>query len=1195
MLAAPFLSTTATHVALSRARLLTTCKLSLLLLCAFCCTCCFAAPALAQSAARAASSSIGSDTGFTYQVPEIGPPILGSKAHAATATASQPQPDIQALDVTWSPANPQSGDLVKFSALVTNLGDAPAPQYTVEFYLKNETGEISYWASYWDPQPLNPGESRWVTGGSNYNWGFWAATPGSHIALVDINDSYESLTKMLYVPPAPLSSLTAVGGDGQISLAWVAVSGATSYNLYRSATAGGEGSVPYKTGLLTTSCVDTSVPSGTTYYYTFTAVGAQGESAQSNEASATAQSFGAGRARFYPHVGYEGRMLGGKFQGSNDGTSYTDLATVTTTPSANQYTQQALSADPKLFRYLRYLSPSGGYCDIAELEFYSGTSAVKLTGTLFGSPGTWDHSDYNAFDNDPNSFFDAPVADGAYVGLRQSALSPFTLTATAGAGQISLSWTGVGGASGYNVRRGLVSGGPYTVIAPGCSGTSYTDTNVASGTPYYYIVTALSSGDESAFSNEAIAKIGSVLAPYSGSPLSVAARGTTTIEAENYDLGGQGIAFNDIDNGNQSGYRSDNIGVAPDGNASNGYVVGWAQGGEWDGYTLNVAAAGSYALTARVACPSAGGMFHVEFGPLGQVGGAGIIQSGEFTVPNTGSWGSYQDISVPAVRLPAGPLWMRLVLDYGGSGRYVGNFDAFSLTPVPPAAPTGLVATADRNSVSLAWNPVDGATTYNIYRSTSPGGEGAVPFASNVDAYWFGPSYYDDAVRAGVTYYYQVTAVGDSGEGAKSNEASATPGATPLPAPLLKGVAGASQNALTWSAITGSSSYNLYRSNNTDGYPGGYPGYGTLYRQGLTGTAFTDTGLTNGTQYNYYVAAVSVDGQGSQSNTVSLTPGSAALAAPLLSASTSTYTSNGQGSISLTWAVVAGATSYDLYRSTTPGGEGATPYKVNVSNPYQLNAPNTSYSDSGLPVGTTYYYRVVAVGPGGEGAFSNEASATVGTQPLPAPTNFTATAASHGGQSIALTWGAVMGATIYNLYRSVGPGSYPGYGTLYQQGLTGTSYTDTNVGFGPTYSYYVCAVNTSGQGNYSNSARATLYGFGISASPTPVTVTHGTFGAIAITLTPSGGYTGPITLTGSGLPTGLTAWFYPGSVTLPTVNNPPYQAGFPSQSANGTVSSNLMLVIPASVAPGTYTLGVTGSSTSGDGFTNTVPVTLTIN
>lgn len=84
-------------------------------------------------------------------------------------------------------------------------------------------------------------------------------------------------------------------------------------------------------------------------------------------------------------------------------------------------------------------------------------------------------------------------------------------------------------------------------------------------------------------------------------------------------------------------------------------------------------------------------------------------------------------------------------------------------------------------------------------------------------------------------------------------------------------------------------------------------------------------------------------------------------------------------------------------------------------------------------------------------------------------------------------------------------------------------------------------------------------------------------------------------LTGSGLPTGLTAWFYPGSVTLPTVNNPPYQAGLPSQSANGTVSSNLMLVIPTLVAPGTYTLGVTGSSTSGDGFANTVPVTLTVN
>ncbi len=346
---------------------------------------------------------------------------MASTAHDASAGTPAPQPDVQALDVTWSPAGPQPGDPVKFSALVSNLGNATAQQYTVEFYLMNETGEISYWASYWNGEPLPPGESRWVTGGADWNWGFWTAASGWHIVLVVINDSYNSLAKQFYVSYAPLSSLTATGGDGQISLFWNAVSGATSYNLYRSAASGGEGSVPYRTGLQTTNYTDTPVSNGTTYYYTFTAVGAQGETAQSNEAGATAQPASPGMVRFFPRSDFPSRMVGGKFQGSNDGTSYTDLATITTLPSNRQYTQQALSADPKQFQYLRYLSPNGGCGNIAELEFYSGST--KLTGTPFGTPGSYNNSgnDYTkALDGTFLTFFDAPIGDGAFVGIQQT-------------------------------------------------------------------------------------------------------------------------------------------------------------------------------------------------------------------------------------------------------------------------------------------------------------------------------------------------------------------------------------------------------------------------------------------------------------------------------------------------------------------------------------------------------------------------------------------------------------------------------------------------------------------------------------------------------------------------------------------------------------------------------------------------------
>ena len=79
--------------------------------------------------------------------------------------------------------------------------------------------------------------------------------------------------------------------------------------------------------------------------------------------------------------------------------------------------------------------------------------------------------------------------------------TPTGLTATAGNAQVSLSWNASSGATSYHVKRGTTSGGPYTQIdAP--TTTSYTDTSVTNGTPYYYVVSAVNSAGESANSSE---------------------------------------------------------------------------------------------------------------------------------------------------------------------------------------------------------------------------------------------------------------------------------------------------------------------------------------------------------------------------------------------------------------------------------------------------------------------------------------------------------------------------------------------------------------------------------------------------------------------------------------------------------------------------------------------------------------------
>ncbi len=132
---------------------------------------------------------------------------------------------------------------------------------------------------------------------------------------------------------------------------------------------------------------------------------------------------------------------------------------------------------------------------------------------------------------------------------------------------------------------------------------------------------------------------------------------TTTIpgkiEAENYDLGGQNIAFNDITNANEGGsYRNDQVDIEPC--SEGGYNIGWVKAGEWLEYSVNVQATKNYTLEARVAAISAGRQFHLE------VDGQNV--SGSITVPNTNGWQQWQTVSAN-VSLTAGEQILRVVMD----------------------------------------------------------------------------------------------------------------------------------------------------------------------------------------------------------------------------------------------------------------------------------------------------------------------------------------------------------------------------------------------------------------------------------------------------------------------------------------------------------------------------------------------------
>jgi hypothetical protein len=232
----------------------------------------------------------------------------------------------------------------------------------------------------------------------------------------------------------------------------------------------------------------------------------------------------------------------------------------------------------------------------------------------------------------------------------------------------------------------------------------------------------------------------------------------------------------------------------------------------------------------------------------------------------------------------------------------------------------------------------------------------------------------------------------------------------------LTATAGNGQVGLTWSSDPGAASYNIYRST-TPGGEGSIP-----YQTGLTTTAFADSAVTNGTTYYYTVTAVNGAGESGQSTETSATP-----QAPItLPASPTGLTATaGTNQVTLTWNTVASAASYNLYRSTTPGGEGSTPYQTGLT--------TTSFTDAKVTPGTTYYYTVTAVNAAGESGPAAEVSA-IPTQSVPPEESFRvltlndamffhldfSVQSAQSGAAMAITVFGPSGSVVYSTFLKAG-------------------------------------------------------------------------------------------------------------------------------------------------------------------------------
>ncbi|MFC2059965.1 hypothetical protein ACFLTZ_02575 [Chloroflexota bacterium] len=784
-------------------------------------------------------------------------------------------------------------------------------------------------------------------------------------------------------PPSAPTGLVATPGDSQVGLEWDdnTEGDLAGYNVYRGLTSDNYTQVNGSL-VVTSNYTDTGRSNGATYYYAVTAVDDySAESGYSDEASATPvappatlldDGFESGT-----FVNWDGNGATdwtaanyNAYSGSwaarhNSGNTYLTTDDMDTT-AADNITISFWFRISNLNNGPLYVQTYNGssYNTLHDLFVYPGVVATNIYYQYSENinDSQYFRSDFRLRFDGSSSTTDVYIDEVLITMVSLPPVEPTGLAATPGDEEVSLDWndSSESDLAGYNVYRGLTSGNYTKVNGSLVSTSNYTDTGLTNDVTYYYVVTAVDLGsNESAYSSE-----------YSATPVNAPPAAPTGLTATPGDFQ-VSLDWNDNTEPDLSGY-----------NVYRSLTSG-------SGYS--------------------------------KVNGS-LASTSNYTDTGLSNNSTYYYVVTAVDNLSAES----------------GYSDEVSTIPnVAPAVPNGLIATAGDTQVSLDWNDnsesdLDG---YNIYRGLSSGNY------TSIESLWTSSNYTDTGLTNDVTYYYVVTAVDNvTAESSYSDEASATPGDPPPAAPNnLVATPGDKQVSLGWDDNTEGDldGYNVYRSLTSGS------GYSKINGSLLSTSNYTDTGLTGGETYYYVVTAVdTLANEGGYSSEANATPTDPPPAAP-----NNLVATPGDKQVSLGWDdnTEGDLDGYNIYRGLSSG---------NYTQIESLWA-SSSYTDTGLTGGVTYYYIVTAVDLGSnESASPDEVSATPTDPPPAAPSGLAATA---GNEEVDLNWSDNSEPDFagYNIYRGLSSGNYTQIESLWAS----SSYTDTGLTNGVTYYYVVTAVD----------------------------------------------------------------------------------------------------------------------------------------
>jgi YD repeat-containing protein len=428
-----------------------------------------------------------------------------------------------------------------------------------------------------------------------------------------------------------------------------------------------------------------------------------------------------------------------------------------------------------------------------------------------------------------------------------------------------------------------------------------------------------------------------------------------TIQAEDFDNGGEGVAYHDTTTANEgNSYRATGVDIT---NTYVGPNVGWTQAGEWLEYTVNVAATGTYTLQAIAATPVGYGVVHFEID--------GVDVTGPMAIPNTGGWGNYSAATKTGVNITAGQHVLKVGIDGFGF-----LFDAIRILPPPPTAPSGLTATAaSTTQINLAWTDnSSNETGFKIERKTGAGGTYAEVTTVGAGV----TSYSNTGLASNTQYFYRVRATNTGGDSAYSNEASAATANQPPTVSLTAPASGSSYTAPATVTLTATAS-------DADGGVAKVEFYQGAVKLGEDTTSPYSYTWSNVPAGSHSLTARAIDVNGVQTTSAAA---SITVALPTVTVTATDAGASEQGpdagTFTFTRAGASGLTGTPLTVYFTPGGTatgGGTDYTpINV--PVTIPAGATSQTVTVTPVDDNF------VEQGGETVvltLSANAAYTVGT------------------------------------------------------------------------------------------------------------------------------------------------------------------------------------------------------------------------